>query len=65
MANAPKPAADRRPAPVPRGNAQHDHEGSAHAPGDFDALNPAKQVDPPTGGGGKGQGQPRRREACR
>lgn len=46
MPNAPKAAARKRNPPTKRQNSQDDHEGSPHAPDEFDAVNPAKQVGP-------------------
>ena len=43
MANKPKHAKEKRAEPEKRQNAQGDHEGSAHTPDEFDALNPKKQ----------------------
>ena len=43
MANEPKPAKKKFSEPGHRQNAQGDHEGSAHSPDEFDALNPQKQ----------------------
>lgn len=43
MPNKPKHVKEKR-APTPhRQNAQGDHEGSAHSPDEFDAMNPQKQ----------------------
>ena len=43
MANKPGHAKEKRAEPEKRRNAQGDHEGSAHTPDEFDALNPKKQ----------------------
>jgi hypothetical protein len=43
MANETKPAKKTGSEPGRRQNAQGDHEGSAHSPDEFDALNPQKQ----------------------
>lgn len=43
MANEPKHAKEKRAEPERRQNAQGDHEGSAHTPDEFDAMNPQKQ----------------------
>ena len=48
MPNEPKPAKEKRTEPDRRQNAQGDHEGSAHTPDEFDAMNPAKQVPAPS-----------------
>jgi len=45
MPNEPRPAREKRPQPPDRKNAQDDHEGSAHTPGEFDSQNPAKRKD--------------------
>ncbi len=45
MPNEPNPAAEKRPPEPPRKNKQSDHEGSPHAPDEFDKVNPAKQPD--------------------
>ncbi len=51
MPNEPKHAKEKRVEPEKRQNAQGDHEGSAHSPDEFDALNPQKQ--------GLGDGKPK------
>ena len=43
MPNEPKHAKEKRTPPENRQNAQGDHEGSAHGPDAFDAMNPQKQ----------------------
>ncbi len=43
MPNEPKHAKEKRAEPASRQNAQGDHEGSAHRPDEFDAMNPQKQ----------------------
>lgn len=43
MPNEPKHAKEKRSEPAARQNAQGDHEGSAHTPDEFDAINPQKQ----------------------
>jgi hypothetical protein len=43
MANENKPVKEMSSEPGRRQNAQGDHEGSAHSPDEFDALNPQKQ----------------------
>ena len=47
MPNAPKPAKEKRTAEPPKQNDQAEHEGSAHTPDEFDAMNPARQVEKP------------------
>lgn len=42
MPNNPGPAKEKRDEPAKRQNAQGDHEGSAHTPDEFDAMNPKK-----------------------
>lgn len=44
MPNQPDAAKEKRSEPQRRPNAQGDHEGSAHTPDEFDAMNPQKQV---------------------
>lgn len=46
MPNEPGPAAEKRTPPAKRQNAQGDHEGSAHDPSEFDAMNPKKALKP-------------------
>ncbi|MFN3724313.1 MAG: hypothetical protein ACK4VZ_14835 [Paracoccaceae bacterium] len=43
MPNEPQHAKEKRTPPAERQNAQDDHEGSAHAPEEFDVMNPQKQ----------------------
>ncbi len=43
MPNEPKHARGKRTPPERRQNAQGDHEGAAHQPGEFDAMNPQMQ----------------------
>lgn len=43
MPNKPKAAKEKRAEPVRRHNAQDDHEGGAHSPDEFNAMDPDKQ----------------------
>lgn len=47
MPNEPKPAKEKRTVPPRHENAQDNHEGSAHKPGEFDVMNPAKTKGKP------------------
>ena len=42
MPNEPKHAKEHRAEPQKRQNAQGDHGGSAHTPGEFDVMSPQK-----------------------
>ena len=48
MTDDPKHKGEKPPTPGEKHNAQGDHEGVAHSPEEFDAMNPQKQV--PTAG---------------
>lgn len=43
MPNEPQHAKEKRAKTENRQNAQDDHEGSAHSPDEFDAMNPQTQ----------------------
>lgn len=58
MPNDPKGAKEKAAPQRELRNAQDLHEGSAHRPEDFDAMNPAR---PPKGGGERGKGASRPR----
>lgn len=50
MANDPKSAAEKRPEPAKRQNAQSDHEGGAHKPEEFIKDAEGGLIDKETGG---------------